>query len=73
MGCAVSMADSQSKGLYRIAAVIVTYFPDYTLPEKGVSALVLQVDAVLVVDNSGSLDALRWVRERAFGSKVHVV
>jgi len=67
------MADSQSKGLYRIAAVIVTYFPDYTLLEKGVSAIVPQVDAVLVVDNSGSADMVRWVGERAFGSKVNVV
>ncbi len=67
------MADRQSMGLYRIAAVIVTYFPDYTLLGKGMLAIVPQVDTVLLVDNSGSADTVQWVGERAFGSKVNVV
>ena len=67
------MADSKNGALHRIAAVIVTYFPDFRLLEKGVSALVPQVDAVLLVDNSGSPDAMRWVEKKALGSKVQVV
>jgi rhamnosyltransferase len=67
------MADIEKTGLYRIAAVVVVYLPNFGLLEKGVSALVPQVDAVLLVDNSGSPDAMRWVGQRAFRSKVRVL
>lgn len=63
--CTASLAqkDRSHGGLTKVVAVVVTYHPELTRLACQLSALLSQVDGVVVVDNHSSVDVPHWLAE----------
>jgi rhamnosyltransferase len=62
-----------SADLFRVCAIVVTFWPNYDVLRDAIDAIIEQVKTILIIDNTGTEELSGWIRNHYCGEQLVVI